>query len=184
MNEDASRRQVLIVTTAFTPLNPRDAQRIRLSLPYYRQNGWDVVVLTVSPAVQTEPADESLLGTLPTDLRLVRCGAFPLKLSRRLGIGTLGLRSWAHLFVAGTRLLRSERFDLIFFSTAQFPTLSLGPIWSKVFKIPYVVDLQSPRHLALDKTKAPGKAPARWKHRWVRSCAIFLDFGAGCSRCR
>lgn len=175
MNEKISRRRVLIVTTAFPPLNPRDAQRIRLSLPYYRQNGWEPVVLTVNPTAQKEPPDESLVGTLPSDLRLIRCGAMSLKVSRRLGIGTLGLRSWAHLFLAGYRLMRREPFDLVFFSTGQFPTLTLGPVWRRLFKIPYVVDLQSPRHSALDKTKASGKAPARWKHRLVRACAIFLE---------
>lgn len=175
MNADTPQRRVLIVTTAFPPLNPQDAQRIRLSLPYYSKQGWDVVVLTVKPSEQLEPVDESLLATLPPDLRLVRCGALPLRFSQKFRIRRLGFRSWGHLFLAGYRILRRERFDLVLFSTGQFPTLSLGPVWRALFGIPYVVDLQSPRHLALDKSHSGGKAQARWKHRLSRACTIFVE---------
>jgi len=175
MKADAPLRRVLIVTTAFPPLNPQDAQRIRLSLPYYAQNGWEAVVLTVKPTEQLEPVDESLLATLPPGLRLVRCGALSLRLSQKLKIRRLGFRSWAHLFLAGYRILRRERFDLILFSTGQFPTLSLGPVWRALFRIPYIVDLQSPRHLALDKNYPGGKVQPRWKQRLSRACTIFIE---------
>lgn len=175
MSADAPKRRVLIVTTAFPPLNPQDAQRIRLSLPYYPKHGWEAVVLTVKPTEQLEPVDESLLATLPPGLRLVRCGALPLRLSQQLNIRRLGFRSWVHLFFAGYRILRRERFDLVLFSTGQFPTLSLGPVWRALFGIPYVVDLQSPRHLALDKSHAGAKPSSRWKYRLSRACTIFVE---------
>src|SRR5690606_1772161 len=46
-------------------------------------------------------------------------------------------------------------FDLIYFSTTQFPVCILGAYWKKKFGIPYVIDMQDPWHSTyyLDKPK-------------------------------
>src|SRR3954447_5347133 len=90
-------RRVLIISPAFPPMNAPDLQRARMSLPYYRENGWEPIVLTVDPAVLDGSREEALLTTIPAGIHIHRCGALPLKASRIFGLGNLGLRSWLHL---------------------------------------------------------------------------------------
>jgi len=40
-------KRVLIVSPNFPPINAPDMQRVRMSLPFYRDNGWEPVVLAV-----------------------------------------------------------------------------------------------------------------------------------------
>ena len=42
-------RKVLIVSPHWPPVNAPDLQRVRMSLSYYRQYGWEPVVLAVHP---------------------------------------------------------------------------------------------------------------------------------------
>jgi hypothetical protein len=41
-------------------------------------------------------------------------------------------------------LLRREKFDLVFFSTTQFPFMALGPKWQRQFGVPFALDIQDP----------------------------------------
>lgn len=168
-------RRVLIVCPAFPPLSTPDLQRVRMSLPHYPAAGWEPTVLTVDPALQDGAREEDLRETVPAEIRIVRCGALPLRLSRLLGIGNLGLRAWWQLFFTGSRLLRDGRFDLVFFSTTQFAVLPLGRLWRRRFGIPYVVDLQDPWRT--DYYERPGvrKPPGGWKYQVARFQARMLE---------
>lgn len=139
----ASRR-VLLVSPHFPPVNAPDHQRIRALLPHLAELGWEAEVLCVDAAQVEGPRDELLARTLPAGLPVHRCGAVPLKLARSLRCGQLGYRAHFQLRAAGDRLLRTGRFDLVFFSTAIFETLALGPRWKRRFGIPYLVDLHDP----------------------------------------
>ena len=81
---------------------------------------------------------------------------------RFFGIGNIGLRALVPLYFAGRKLLAARRFDLIYFSTAQFPLFLLGPPWRRRFKIPYVLDLHDP----IDSGAAA--TPGGWKQRLSR----------------
>lgn len=168
-------RRVLIVSPSFPPLNTPDLQRIRMSLPYYRAHGWEPIILTVEPSQQSAPVEEYLLETVPTDIRVVRCGALPLGLSRRIGLGNIGLRSWFHLFWAGSRILRREPVDLVFFSSTQFITFLLGRIWRMLHGVRYVIDLQDPWRT--DYYERPGvrKPPGGWKYQFARAQALLFE---------
>jgi hypothetical protein len=73
------------------------------------------------------------------------------------------------LYRAGHKLLAARRFDLIYFSTAQFPLFLLGPSWRRHFKIPYVLDLHDP----IDS--AATAAPGGWKQRASRFFSRFIE---------
>ncbi len=168
-------RRVLIICPAFPPLSTPDLQRVRMSLPHYAETDWEATVLTVDPALQDGAREEALLETLPPETRIVRCGALPLRLSRRLGIGNLGLRAWWPLFSTGSRLLREGRFDLVFFSTTQFAVLPMGRLWRRRFGVPYLIDLQDPWRT--DYYERPGvrKPPGGWKYQAARLQARVLE---------
>ncbi|WP_420457542.1 glycosyltransferase [Rubrivirga sp.] len=137
-------KHVLIVAPRFAPSNAADSHRVRQSLPYYREAGWEPVVLAVEPDEVAAPQDPLLLDTLPSDVEVVRVGAVPRAMTRRLGFGSLEARSLYSLAKAGRRLLRERSFDLVFFSTTAMTITALGPHWERTFDVPFVIDLQDP----------------------------------------
>lgn len=164
-------RRLLIVSPHFPPAAAPDMQRVRMSLAYYRDSGWDPVVLTVDPAGVAAAQETGLLETLPADVEVYRCRAW----RRGFGFGTLGLRALRPLQQCGDRLLRARRFDLVFFSTTQFVTLLLGRRWRRLFGVPYVIDIQDPwRTNAYEQPGAP-RPPGGWKYQFARLLAWRLE---------
>jgi hypothetical protein len=156
-------------------MNTPDMQRARMSLPYYRENGWEPVVLTVSADVQDGVREPALMRTIPDDITIVRSGALPLKWCRFFGLGNLGLRSWFHLLLTGARILRREKIDLVFFSTTQFATFCLGRIWLRCLGVPYVIDLQDPWRTDYYERAGSRRPPGGWKYQAARFQARLLE---------
>lgn len=168
-------RRVLIVSPSFPPINTPDMQRARMSLPYYREFGWDPVVLTVAAELQESAREKELLATVPRDIKVHRCGALSLKVSRCLGVGNLGLRAWWHLLFAGARLIRREKIDLVFLTNTQFVTFALGRIWRRWLGVPYVIDLQDPWRTDYYERAGARKPPGGWKYQLARLQARFME---------
>lgn len=167
------RCKVLIVSPHWPPINAPDLQRVRMSLPYYRQSGWEPVVLTVHPDYVAGMLEPELESTYPVDVRIVRCQAMPLRWTRCVGLRNVGLRAWWSLWRAGLRLLKSERFDLVFFSTTQFITFTLGPLWRRHSGVPYVIDIQDPWRT--DYYERPGAPPPPGGRKYLLArCLAFL----------
>lgn len=172
---NAPLRRVLIVSPAFPPLNTPDLQRVRMSLPHYRDYGWDPIVLTIDPELQEGVREPELLTTIPSDVPVIRTGALPLRLCRMVGVGNAGNRAWLHLLFAGARIIRNEKVDMVFVSTTAFSTFLLGRIWRMFLRVPYVIDLQDPWRT--DYYDRPGvrKPPGGWKYKFARAQAVFLE---------
>lgn len=138
-------KKILIISPYFPPFNTADMQRVRQMLPYLREFGWEPTIITVAEEyVQAYSRDPLLLKTFPDDFRIVRVKAVSQKLSRKIGIGSLSLRAFFSIRRAGDMLLRSESFDLVYFSTTAFHVMALGPRWKRKFKVPFVLDIQDP----------------------------------------
>ncbi len=137
--------------------------RVRQSLPYYTELGWEPTVVCVNPTRVEAAQDELLLQSIPSQVRVIRVGAFSTRITRKFGLGSLGLRSLWFYWRRVNQLLQTEKFDLIFFSTTQFPVLVLGNYWRKRFGVPYVIDMQDPWHsdYYLNKPKAE-QPPKYW----------------------
>lgn len=168
-------RRVLIVSPSFPPMNAPDLQRARMSLPYYREYGWEPVVLTVDPRDQEGAREEALCFTVPPETRVHRCGALPLKWSRRLGLGNLGLRAWLHLLFAGARIIREEKIDLVFLTNTQFVTFLLGRIWRRWLGVPYVIDLQDPWRTDYYERHGSRRPPGGRKYQLARLQAWLFE---------
>lgn len=175
MKPAAIPRRVLIVSPSFPPMNAPDMQRVRMSLPYFREQGWVPIVLTVDPARQNGFREEALEKTVPADTIIYRCGALSLNFSRLFGLGNLGLRSWFHLLLAGARLIRREKIDVVFFSNTQFVTFTLGRIWRRWLGIPYVIDLQDPWRTDYYERPGAHRPPGGWKYQLARGQARMLE---------
>lgn len=163
--ENSSLRRVLIVSPNFPPINAADHQRIRTSLPYLAENGWEAVILTVRPRFVEATEDPFLAQTIPTGAAVHCASALPVSWTRPFGLGSLALRALPFLWWTGSRLIRTGNFDLIYFSTTMFPVMVLGPIWKRKFRVPYVVDFQDPwLSDYYDRPSAPPPPGGRLKH--------------------
>jgi glycosyltransferase involved in cell wall biosynthesis len=118
--------------------------RIRMSLPYFKDEGWDAEVVYVDPKYVEGFRDSLLTETLPALLNTHRIQAFPTWLTRKFGLGSLSIRSLLFYFFKVNSLLKRNKYDLIFFSTTMFHVGVLGAYWKRRFRVPFVVDLQDP----------------------------------------
>ncbi len=167
--------RLLIVSAHFPPVNTPDMQRVRMSLPHFVDAGWEVVVLTVDDHEPIAPLEPELLATVPRAVIIVRTPIFSRRWTRWLGINNLGLRSLPFLHRAGARLLRRERFDVVYFSTTQFILMPLGRLWRREFGVPYVIDLQDP--WLSDYYSQPGapRPPGGWKYFFAQVSARLFE---------
>jgi hypothetical protein len=163
-------RRVLLVTSSYAPTMIADMQRARQLAWQLPEAGWGVEILC--PDIDYQPpscndADSAEFFSPATKVHAVpqRAGAF----FRFFGIGNIGLRALVPLYFAGRELLAARRFDLVYFSTAQFPLFLLGVPWRRRFKIPYVLDLHDP----IDSGAAA--TPGGWKRRLSRSFSRFIE---------
>ena len=156
-------KRVLIISPHFAPVNAADIHRVRQSLPYFREFGWEPVVVAVQPRYVEGFEDRLLLRTIPDDVRVDHVKALDYRWTRLFGLGSLALRSVPFYRRSVNRLLSREPFDLIYFSTTMFPVLSLGPYWKHRFGVPFVVDMQDPWYsdYYLDRPKEE-RPPKYW----------------------
>jgi len=119
-------------------------QRVRMSLPWFRQFGWEAEVVAVDPQYADVAKDTLLTEGIPADIKVHYVKALNKKITSKMGLGSIALRSLYYYRKKVNQLLRQTQFNLIYFSTTQFPVCILGPYWKKNFNIPYVIDMQDP----------------------------------------
>ena len=138
-------------------------QRVRMSLPYYKEMGWEAEVITVDEKFIEGFRDELLNETIPGGIIIHKIKAWPVKFTRKLGLGSLSMRSYFHFKKKGTQLLKNKKFDLIFFSTTMFHVCALGRYWKEKFGVPFIIDLQDPwrNDFYLDKPRSD-RPPKFW----------------------
>lgn len=137
-------------------------QRVRMSLPYFSQFGWEAEVVTIDPQYADFPKDDLLLETVPSQIKIHKVAAFNKKITSKLGLGSIALRSLWFYKKTVNKLLKSSKFDLIYFSTTQFPVCVLGAYWKKKFGVPYVIDMQDPWHSNYYRNKPKHQRPRKY----------------------
>lgn len=155
-------KTVLIISPYFPPSNAADMQRIRMSLPFFKDFGWDAEVVTVHAKHSDANKDELLLQSLPKEIVIHTVNALSKKYTSRLGLGSLALRSLWFYKQKVNQLLKNKKYDLIYFSTTQFPVCILGAYWKKKFNIPYVIDMQDPWHSNYYQDKPKNQQPPKY----------------------
>ncbi len=158
-----SLKKLLIISPHFPPINAADMHRVRQSVWYFEEFGWKPTVVCVDEGYVEGVQDPLLLQSLPKVLEIIKVKAFSTKWTRKIGLGALALRSLYFYLKEVNNILKKETFNLIYFSTTQFPVLILGSYWKWRFKIPYIIDMQDPWHSTyyLDKPKSE-RPPKYW----------------------
>lgn len=170
-------KRLLIISPYFAPSNAADMQRIRMSLPYYKQYGWDAEVVTVQQHYLDVPTDDLLTETIPGDIKVHTVKAFNKKWTQKLGFGSIAFRSYWHFSKRVDELLAGKKFDLIYFSTTQFPLCVLGAHWKKRFGVPYVIDMQDPWYSRYYHNRPKDERPAKFRfsytlHKYLEPIAM------------
>lgn len=174
-------RKILIVSPYFPPINSPDHQRLRIAVPYLKDYGWAVHILAIEPNYVEGTIDPALEESLPEGLEVTRIKAFPAGWTKYVGLGNLALRAWVYLLLAGIRILSSEKYSLVYFSTTMFMVFPLGSIWKRKFGIPYIVDLQD-RWLSNYYTGALSRKPPGGKYKYAFSKYLAQIFEPGVMR--
>jgi hypothetical protein len=155
-------KNLLIISPYFSPINAADSHRVRTSLPYYKQFGWDAEIVTVDPDYTNMVIDDLLCLDVPTDVKIHYVKAFNKRYTSKFGLGSIALRSIWYYFKKVNNLLKKQHYDLLFFSTTQFPVLVLGAYWKWKYKVKIAYDMQDPWHTDHYKTKPKNERPAKY----------------------
>jgi hypothetical protein len=137
-------------------------QRVRMSLPYFKQYGWEAEVVIVDPSYSDLQKDDLLIETVPADIKIHTVKALNKKWTSRIGFGNIAFRSYSFYKKKVNELLSEKKFDLIYFSTTQFAICTLGAYWKKRFGVPYVIDMQDPWHSEYYRDKPKAQQPPKY----------------------
>jgi glycosyltransferase involved in cell wall biosynthesis len=136
--------KVAIVAPDFTPSSYPPALRVKFFAQHLAEFGWEPIILTVNASDYEWPVDAELNQLLPCDLRIIRNGAMPISLTRKCGVGDIGLRSFVSQWRALSRLCRAGEVDLVFISMPPYYPALLGRMAHAFFGIKYVIDYIDP----------------------------------------
>lgn len=137
-------------------------QRVRMTLPYLAHYGWEAEVVCVSDIHSDVVKDHLLAETVPTNVLIHQINVLPKKWTSKMGLGSIALRSLPYYYQRVNQLLKENKFDLIFFSTTQFPVCILGSYWKKKYGVPYVIDMQDPWHSDYYLTRPKSERPPKY----------------------
>ena len=155
-------KTVLIISPHFPPANTADMQRVRMSLTYLKDFDWKAEVITVEESYVDMIKDPLLLKSIPSSIPIHKVKAFSKKWTAKFGLGSLSIRSMWYYRKKVNQLLKNKHFDLIYFSTTEFPICILGAYWKQKFNIPYVIDMQDPWHSEYYQDKPKHERPAKY----------------------
>src|ERR1019366_891330 len=77
-------------------------------------------------------------------IEVTKTGALPAYLTRRIGVGDIGLRAWMHLQRTIFRAIDRRPIGVVFITGAPFYPMLLAPQIKKHFNVPVVLDFQDP----------------------------------------
>jgi hypothetical protein len=159
-------RQVVIVAPSFAPASNPPTQRVRFFARHLPTFGWRPTVLTVDPRFYEDRLDPEIESLVPVGLEVIRTPAWPARVTRRLGIGDLGIRAYWPM----RRVLLGLRPDAVFIPGPPWHTFLLGDVMREAYGIPYVLDY-------IDPWVSSAGADGRWwtKAFWYRQVALGLE---------
>jgi Glycosyl transferase 4-like domain len=141
--EDASR-VVVILSPYFPPSTLAGVHRARHLAKHLQAWDWTPVIVCVDEAHHEERLDPALVTLLPAGIEVAKAGAAPAWLTRRIGVGDIGLRAWAHLKRTLFTVLEGRPVGVVLITGAPFYPMLLSSEVKKNFRVPIVLDFQDP----------------------------------------
>ncbi len=166
-------KRVAIIGADFVPSSLPPALRIKFFASHLREFGWEPVVITTDPRYYENRVDPENARLLPEWLRVIRTAAVPARLTRKFGVGDLGMRSLWHHWRALKTLCREQRVDLIFIPVPPYVPMVLGRLAHRRLGIPYVVDYIDPWGTPYYAKLPRAQRPPKWA--MASAMARFLE---------
>ena len=165
-----------MVSPHFPPDSSAASHRVRLLAPHLISAGWAPTVVTLERSAYEGRLDPDLEALVPSSVRVVRATAWRAGVTRRVGLGDLGLRGLTGLRHTCRTLLSRERFDALFITVYPVYPALLGAGLKAAFHVPFVLDYQDPWVGAWGQSVGggPGGAPD-WKSRASRRLGMWLE---------
>lgn len=156
-------KRVAIIAPDFTPSSLPPATRVRFFASHLPDFGWEPIIITTKPEFYEAPVDLENERLLPPALEVVRTDAFPVKWTRKIGVGDIGMRSlWQHWRVL-KRLCKERRIDLVFVPVPPSVPMVLGRLAHMRFGVPYVIDYIDPWVTDYYRKLPKSERPPKWR---------------------
>lgn len=165
-----TERSVVIVSPHFPPATVAGVHRARHLAKHLPVFGWRPIVVRAREADYAESIDPALGSLVPASVQQVRTPALPLGLTRSLGVGDIGIRTFPYLSATLDRIIAQERPSAIFITGFPFYPMLLAPRLKRRYGLPVVLDFQDPWVSAYGAER-PALSKARMAHR----LAVFLE---------
>lgn len=136
--------RVVIVSPYFPPSTLAGVHRARHLAKHLPTVGWTPTVLCVDEAYHEERLDADLAALLPADLDLVKVAAVPAAITRRVGLGEIGLRAYAQLADGLRQTIRTRRPQAVMITGSPYYPMLLARMVKRDFELPVVLDFQDP----------------------------------------
>jgi glycosyltransferase involved in cell wall biosynthesis len=165
-----------MVSPHFPPDSSAASHRVRLLAPHLEEAGWSPTVVTLERTAYEGRLDPGLEALVPPSVRVVRAAAWRAGVTRRAGLGDLGLRAFTGLRRTCRALLSRERFDALFITVYPVYPALLGAGLKSAFHVPFVLDYQDPWVGAWGQSVGGGPGGiADWKSRASRRLGTWLE---------
>lgn len=137
-------RRVAIISPYFPPSTLAGVHRARLLAKHLPAAGWEPVIICADPADYEERPDPDLATLVPAEAKVIRVRAASAALSRRFGVGDLGIRAYGALNRAVTELAARREADLVMITGSPFYPMLMARTLKRRFGLPVVLDFQDP----------------------------------------
>jgi len=155
-------KKVAIIGADFTPSSLPPALRIRFFAQHLPEFGWEPIIIATDAKHYEQDIDPENENLLPPTLEIIRTEALALRLSRKLGVGEIGIRSIWHQWRALSVLCQERKIDLLFIPVPPSISMIIGRLAYHRFGIPYVIDYIDPWVTDYYRTLPKGQRPPKW----------------------
>ncbi|MDB9775843.1 hypothetical protein OAB47_06405 [Vicingaceae bacterium] len=136
--------KLTIIAPYYPPSALPPSQRVRLMMNHFAE--YDVVpsIITVKPQFREESEDPWMVELVGSDHEVEYCSVISPKLSRKFGVGDLGLRMLPFLFFKLLRNLKRTKGNFVLYPVPPWYILVIAPIIKWLTGVPYAIDYIDP----------------------------------------
>lgn len=144
----------LVVSPYFPPSTLAGVHRARHLAKHLPSHGWRPIIVSVDERYYAESTDPALAALVPLTVDRVRTKAVPAALTRLIGVGDLGLRSYLYLASAIDDAVKRYDPKVVLITGSPFYPLLLAHSIKRRHGIPVVLDFQDPWVSSEGQTRA------------------------------
>lgn len=154
------------------------AQRIRLLVTHLESAGWTPTIFTVDSKFREDQPDEWMTQIAGGAFKKIEVFCLKSTLTRKFGVGDLGLRMYWGLRKEMLRQIKIKRPDFVLYPVPPWYIMIMAPGIHQLTKIPYAIDFIDPWVHKIHPNNLKARV-SQWLARklekkiLLKSCAIF-----------